>query len=342
MIPARLTEGKHEQQREDSRNCGWQADRCGLWLGNPHADTWPILHEYFGTCSEEELRCQLGDDVRWIPAGVYRHPEGKPIFDMQRAGPGHGAAGVFANCEDVQEVYDFAWPNPDYLDFSGVIQQLEQTGDVYRAGGFWCPFFHNVADFFGMENYFIKMYTHPEVVHAVTRRVIDFYLEANTRFFRRAGHLVDAFFFGNDIGSQLNLLVSPDSFREFVFPYFRELTDLGHRQGLQVILHSCGSIHRVIPDLISLGVDALHPLQAMATDMDAENLSRHYEGQIAFMGGIDTQHLLVHGSPEDITADVRRVKALLGPRLIVSPSHEAVLPNVPPRNIQAMAEAALE
>ena len=63
---------------------------------------------------------------------------------------------------------------------------------------------------------------------------------------------------------------------------------------------------------------------------------------MAFLGGIDTQYLLVHGTPDDIRADVRRVKALLGPRLIVSPSHEAILPNVPPANVEAMAEAATE
>ena len=39
---------------------------------------------------------------------------------------------------------------------------------------------------------------------------------------------------------------------------------------------------------------------------------------------------------------MRRVKSILGPDLIVSPSHEAVLPDVPPRNVAAMAEAALE
>ena len=49
-----------------------------------------------------------------------------------------------------------------------------------------------------------------------------------------------------------------------------------------------------------------------------------------------------YGTPEEIKADVHRVKNLLGPNLIVSPSHEALLPNVPPQNVQAMAEAALE
>ncbi|MBC8236334.1 hypothetical protein H8E77_42850 [bacterium] len=321
---------------------GSAADRCGFWLGNPHSDTWPILHNYFGTSTVEELQRKLGDDLRWIPTGSYQHPEGKPVFDMQRKGGGHGAEGVFSDCEDVQEVEYFEWPNPDYLDFTGTLERLQNAGDVYRCSGFWCPFFHNVADFFGMENYFVKMYTHPDVVHAVTRHVLDFYIEGNRRFFEVAGDLMDGFFFGNDFGTQLDLLISPEHFENFVFHYFRELTELGHEYGYQVILHSCGSIYKVIPKLIDMGVDALHPLQAKAADMDAETLSREFKGKIAFMGGIDTQDLLVNGTPEQVKADVRRVKDLLGPSLIVSPSHEAVLPNVPPENIQAMVEATLE
>ena len=76
--------------------------------------------------------------------------------------------------------------------------------------------------------------------------------------------------------------------------------------------------------------------------MEAETLAEDFKGQIAFMGGIDTQELLIHDSPAEVKEDVRRVKELLGPRLIVSPSHEAVLPNVPPENVEAMAEAARE
>lgn len=316
---------------------GKPADRCGLWLGNPHPDSWPALHRHFGTTAEEELRTRLRDDIRWIaPWTAYKHPGGKPMFAM----PGGGR--VFAGCTDVQKVEDFPWPDPAHLDFSEVLAELRAAGNVYRASGFWSPFFHKVAAFFGMEDYFVRMCTHPEIVHAVTKHVVDFYLVANARFFAEAGDLVDAFFFGNDFGTQFDLLVGPDSFDEFIFPYFRQLTELGHRRGLQVILHSCGAVSRVIPNLIDLGVDALHPLQAKAMNMEAESLAERFRGKIAFIGGIDTQDLLVRGTPEQVREDVRRVKSLLGPCLVVSPSHEAVLPNVPPGNLEAMAEAALE
>ncbi|MCF8243300.1 MAG: hypothetical protein K9J16_18135 [Melioribacteraceae bacterium] len=313
---------------------------CGFWIGNPHPDTWLQLKNYFETDSEEEIRLKLNDGYRWIePADAYNHPEGKPVFDNQRKGAELSAGGVFADCDCLQEIEDFTWPNIDYLNFEKVIHRLRNAGDVYRASGFWAPFFHDVADFLGMENYFIKMYTSPEIVHAITRHVIDFYLRANEKFYYEAGDLIDAYFFGNDFGTQNDLLISRDSLKEFVFPYMKELIDQAKDHGYKVVLHSCGSIYSVIPDLIEMGIDGLHPLQAKAKNMNAEKLAAEFKGSIAFIGGVDTQDLLVNGSLEEIQNDVQRVINQLGPNLIVSPSHEAILPNIPPQNIAAVSEA---
>jgi len=326
---------------------GDTADRCGFWLGNPHPDTWPILHKYFGTKTEEELRRKLEDDFRWICPqyfpNAYQHPDGKQMFagilDRTKRG---AAANPLAECEDIKEVESFPWPNPEYLNFDACLERLRNAGDIYRTSGFWTCFYHNIMDLFGMENYMVKMYTHPEVVHAVTDHVCEFYYEANERFFRVAGNLVDGFFFGNDFGTQLDLICGPKQFDEFIMPWFRKFTEQAHRHGYQAILHSCGAIHKVIGRLIEAKVDCLHPIQAKAAGMNAETLAADFKGQIAFMGGIDTQELLIRGTPAEVKEDVRRVKKLLAPRLIISPSHEAILPNVPPENIAAMAEAALE
>ena len=191
-----------------------------------------------------------------------------------------------------------------------------------------------------MEEYFVKMYTHPEVVQAVTDKVCNFYYEANERFFRAAGNLMDGFFFGNDFGTQLSLICGPQQFDEFILPWFIRFTQQGRAHGYQIVLHSCGSIHAVIERLITAGVQCLHPLQALAANMDADTLARDFKGRITFMGGIDAQALLTNGTPGQIRADVHRVKKILGPNLIVSPSHEAILPNVPPVNIEALIAAA--
>jgi uroporphyrinogen decarboxylase len=318
---------------------GGAADRCGFWLGNPHGDTWPILFEYFNVTDIAGVRRALGDDFAWFWAEDYRHPEGKPAFDFMHTSRALGSAGVFADCEDVAEVEAYPWPNPDYLDLTNVLAALRDAGDCYRAGGMWAPFFHIVADLFGMENYFVKMHTDPKVVDAVTRHVCEYYLAGNARVFAQAGDLLDGYFFGNDFGTQLDLFINPAMFDRFILPWFRQFTAQGHAHGYQVILHSCGSVHKVIDRLIDAGVDALHPIQALATGMDADSLAAQYKGRIAFMGGIDTQDLLVNGTPEQVYAETKRVMALLGPGLVVSPSHEAVLPNVPPANLVAMARA---
>jgi uroporphyrinogen decarboxylase len=326
---------------------GRPGPRCGFWLGNPHPETWPIYHAYFGTKTEEDLRVKLGDDFRWITPqyrdSTYRHPDGRKIFGLHDDKKTHGEAGPLAAAETADEVEQaYEWPDPEYLDFSETLTALRAAGDVYRAGGFWAPFFHDVMDLFGMENYFIMMRTHPEAVRAATARVCEFYLEANRRLFAAAGDLIDAYFFGNDFGTQIDCLISPADFDAFVLPWFREFTEGAHRSGYKVILHSCGSIYRVIPRLIEAGVDGLHPLQALAGRMDAERLSREFAGKVAFVGGVDTQRLLVEATPAQVKNEVRRLRSLFGPFWIVSPSHEALLPNVPPQNVAAMAEAAQE
>ena len=114
---------------------------------------------------------------------------------------------------------------------------------------------------------------------------------------------------------------------------------VGKKHGKLIMLHSCGSIYRIIPDLIDSGLDILHPIQAQATGMSAVELAQ-YKNDLAFVGGIDAQSFFVQATPDEIKAEVRRVKSILGPGLVVSPSHEAILPNIPARNVVAMAEQA--
>ena len=325
---------------------GSPADRCGFWLGNPHPDTLPIYHKYFGTSTLDELQLKVGDDFRWITPlfieSSYRDLEGKDIFEFRKHKKTLGEAGPLSECESMDEVESFNWPDVKYIDLSECLQNLRRAGEFYRASGFWTMFFHDVMDIFGAESYLTKMYTHPEIVHAVTDRVCTFYAEANELLFTQAGNLIDGFFFGNDFGTQRDVLISAAQFDEFVLPWIRRFAEQARRHGLQVLTHSCGSVHDVIDRLIDAGVQCLHPLQAKAFGMDAETLVRDFGGRIAFLGGIDTQELLIKGTPEQIRQEVRRLKQIFGPGWIASPSHEALLPDIPPRNVAAMAEAVLE
>jgi uroporphyrinogen decarboxylase len=87
-------------------------------------------------------------------------------------------------------------------------------------------------------------------------------------------------------------------------------------------------------------VDAIHPIQARAEGMDAPNLRNLFGGKVSFCGGVDTQDLLVNGSPEDVAAKVRKLREIFPTGLIISPSHEAIQPDVSPANVRALfAEA---
>lgn len=326
-----------------------RSDHCGFWHGSPNPASQEYLYGSAQVKDDFEFGLKLGSTCRWIVPDAFdlwKHPEGKPYFDPLGGQKqlSLGQPGIFAECEDVDEIENYDWPDVKYCDFTGTIAEYDKTIAAGQAviSGMWSCFFHNVSDYFGMENYFVKMYTDPEVVLAVTQHVADFYLQANEKLFQQAADKMDVFFFGNDFGSQLDLLISPEAFDKFVLPTFVKLTELAHSYGLKVLLHSCGAIDRVIPRLIDAGIDALHPIQARAKNMDAVSLAKKYGGKIAFVGGVDTQQLLPFGTPQQVKDEVRRLKDVFGPNYIVSPSHESILPGVTYENVLAMAEAAAE
>jgi len=281
------------------------------------------LFEYFGCETREEVYRKLGDDVRWIPVG------NQPLEPAQ----------CFAACEtaaDVKAAFD--WPDPDEFDITPWLDALDAAEGYYRFSGNLSMFFHadGFNGFRGMQGYFTKMITHPDVVHAVTRAACDYYLKLNRRFFAAAGDRMEAYKVSHDLGTQLNLMMSREMLEEFVLPYIAEQIDLAHEFGYKALLHCCGAIGDIMPRLAELGVDLLHPIQAEVPGMDAESLAAGDYG-MTYVGGIGTQQLLVHATPDEVRAEVRRVAGLLGP-LVISPSHEAILPNVPPANIEAMAD----
>jgi uroporphyrinogen decarboxylase len=100
--------------------------------------------------------------------------------------------------------------------------------------------------------------------------------------------------------------------------------------------HSCGSIFPIIQDLSDLGADIIHPIQALANEMDAPNLKKHFQGRVSFCGGVDAQNLLVNGNPGEVAKKVAELKELFPTGLIISPSHEAILPDIAPANIDAL------
>ncbi len=325
-------------------------DRPAWWLGEPTVPALPGLLAHFNVTDEHGLKMKLDDDIYNINV-PYSSPAGNHIATALNFAKNAAESymertltdpGFFEECEDPDEVDTFPWPDPSqYLDREESRRRVEAAPqDRVLMGMLWSCHFQDACAAFGMESALVAMLTMPEVFQAIIDRITAFYLQANEIFYEATKGKLDAVLIGNDFGCQTNLLVSPDLLRNHVFPGTKKLIDQAHSYGLKVIHHSCGSIHDVIQDLADLGADAIHPIQALATGMDAPTLVKDFGGKVTFCGGVDAQYLLVKGTPEDVTAKVEELRTLFPTGLIISPSHEAILPDIPPANIAALADAA--
>ena len=327
-------------------------DRPAAWLGMPDAHALPALYKEYGVKDLHHLKLAVGDDFYAVEM-PYDAPDAHAIYsafnwygdnaldDEHRT---LTAPGCFIDAEEEEDLAFFQWPDPEkYIDPDECRRRVDAAPeDKAVLGVLWSAHFQDACASFGMETALMNMVANPDIYRAVDNKIVDFYLRANEVFYRNTSHRLHAILIGNDVGSQRGLMISPDMFRQFVLPGCRKLVEQAHDHGVKVIYHSCGSIAEVIPDLISAGVDAIHPVQPLAEGMSAAVLKEKYANQVSFCGGMDVQHLMVHGTTQEIKAEVRRLRQLFPTGLIISPSHEAILPDVPPRNIRAMFEAATE
>ena len=324
-------------------------DRPACWLGDPTPEAVPALCDYYKVKDIKELKKVCGDDFYAVEIPYHSETCNAifAAFDWYRNGSNVDtehrtltADGCFAECEDLEDIIavDFPWPDPEkYIDPEECRRLVEEApADKVVMGMLWACHFQDVCAAFGMERCLMNMVSEPEMVHYLNDKIVEFYLKALKIFLEATKGKVHAVLIGNDIGSQRGLMISPKLVSEFVVPGARKLVELAHSYGVKVLYHSCGSIVEAIPLLIEAGVDMIHHIQALAVGMDPANLKEKFDGQVCFCGGVDTQELLPYGTAEQVAAKVRELREIFPTGLIISPSHEAILPDVPPCNIKAM------
>jgi uroporphyrinogen decarboxylase len=153
---------------------------------------------------------------------------------------------------------------------------------------------------------------------------------------------IDWLWTGDDVGGQESMMMSPGMWREMVKPHLAEVFAVANKHNIWVAYHSDGAIHDIIPDLIEIGLDVLNPLQGNCPGMDPLELKKEFGDRLAFMGGVDTQGVLPHGSAEEVRhATARLLEGMTsdGGGYILAASH-SVPPETPDENIFAMYEVA--
>ncbi|TCW27890.1 uroporphyrinogen decarboxylase family protein [Christensenella hongkongensis] len=138
-----------------------------------------------------------------------------------------------------------------------------------------------------------KIYAFIEKMHDFYKRLLEVW----------AGTDVDGLFFMDDWGTQLNLLISPDTWKALFMPMYRDYSDIAKKYGKKIFFHSDGNIEKIIPYLIDIGIDAVN---SQVFCMGPENLAQ-YQGKITFWGEVDRQNILPYGSKDDVKGAVKRL-----------------------------------
>jgi len=327
-----------------------EPDRVPVWCGSS-PEFWEKAKRMLGL-DDEGLRRRFGDDFRRVYA-QYVGPEfplspgikSRTVFGIERSGIGYGQPinHPLANAS-MTEVHKYPWPDPAWMDVSGIHADAEKYGGQYAIlGGEWSPFWHDVIELLGMRNMYVKMYREPELADAIFEHAVDYYVAVSQNIFEAAADVIDIFFIGNDFGSRNGPLLSEKLFRRFVLPHLKRLIDLGHAYGLKVMLHCCGGFFELIPSMIEAGLDGLHAVQPSCRGMDLARLKADFGDKILFNGAIDSSWL-IFGTPSFVRSTAREVLQIMMPGggYIAGASHDYVLEETPVENMLAMFDTVRE
>jgi len=334
-----------------------EPDHVPAWLGAA-PETREMMVDHLGLADDEALSVYLGDDFRRVFATYAGPPEFAPDlnlmegstyrtpFGVERHGYGYGMPRhhPLANAT-LKEIHEYSWPDPAWMDVSGIRAEAEQWGGQYAVlGGDWSPFWHDAIDLLDMDQLFYKMYDEPELVDTLMKYIVDYYFGVSERIFEAAADVIDIFFIGNDFGGKTGPLMGEDTFRRFILPHLKRLIDLGHDYALKVMMHCCGGFAPLIPPMIEVGLDGLQALQPSARGMAPAELKAAFGGKMVFNGCIDTQFVLIEGHPDLVRAQTRQVLDTMMPGggYIASPSHDYLLPETPIENIITLYETVRE
>ena len=133
------------------------------------------------------------------------------------------------------------------------------------------------------------------------KRIHDFYM-TELEFWCSTD--IDGIFFMDDWGSQTNLLIPPNVWKELFKPLYKDYCDIAHANDKLAFMHSDGNITSIYPELVDAGVDAQN---SQLFCMDMEEIAKSVKGKIAFWGEIDRQHILPSEDESQVRAAVRKV-----------------------------------
>ena len=270
---------------------------------------------------------------------VRRKPAGCHYYELT-----HSPLAGEISAEDIAR---YPWPDPAD---PGITRGLREQAVRLRESGYAVMYnarfniVHTAQYLRGFEDWYLDLGQNHGLFRSLIQAITEILVELNHRTLAEVGDLIDIVAFGDDVGLQDRSVCSLPMYRQLIRPaHERVVETIRAHTRAKILYHTCGSVYRYIEDFISIGIDALNPIQVRAKNMEPERLKREFGGRIVFWGGIDSQHVLPHGSPQDVADDVRRIFGILGTGggYVLAAVHN-IQPDVPPENILAVFAAGRE
>ena len=335
-------------------------ERIGVQAPDRYLYNWPEL----GTAEiDEQTLERLRGDVRGV---LDLEPESSRLLNREREPgsdyvnswgctqqeimPGEWCPSVhpLAGATTIEDLDHFpGWPDMD--DPTRVAHVKEEARRLAEENRYaimatpWLLFpFERALAMQGMETFLVNLVIDPEFARALLERIASHCKRLMAHFLEALGDNVDIIKIGDDLGTQENLLISPDMYRRILKPVHADyIRFIKERTKARLFFHSDGDVEPLIGDFIEIGVDILNPVQTSAGSMsDLPALKRRYGKNIVFCGGIDTHRVLPQGSVADVREEVRRVLQVMAPGGgYMAAAVHTVMDDVPPENILAMVDA---
>lgn len=230
----------------------------------------------------------------------------------------------------------FRFPDPDApARWEGLEQRLEKRGDRYTVCDIGFSLFERAWTLRGMANLLVDMIEAPQFVDDLLDAICDYNVAIAERVIK---YDIDAVYFGDDWGQQHGLIMGPRLWRRFIRPRVQRMYAAVKQGGKRVVIHSCGDVDELFPDLIDAGLDVFNPFQPEVMDIVA--IKEQFGDRLSFLGGMSVQKVLPFGTPDDVRAEAQRLMRVLGAGggYILAPSHD-IPRGVPVENVLALVES---
>lgn len=229
----------------------------------------------------------------------------------------------------------FEFPSPPTDEVRQVTEKnLANDRDTFKLGKIGMTYFERAWSLRGMENLMMDMALNPAFVEGLFAGILDYNMEIIAAALE---YDIDGFYFGDDYGQQMGMLMSPAMWRRFIRPGLGKMFERVKGKSKAVCLHCCGDITEILGDLIDIGLDVYQTVQPEVYDL--KKLKAEFGKDLAFWGAISTQKTLPFVTPGELKRIVRETIEIMaeGGGYICSPTHR-IPPDVPVENVLALLE----